>query len=112
MITPTPGTGANAPLTIALSSADLSHWLVLLLIAALAGRVIALLRGGAMPLGWVGGIGAALIGAWIGAELVAARVALAPQFNFDGVALVPAALGALVVAFVASLLTRASRSRY
>jgi uncharacterized membrane protein YeaQ/YmgE (transglycosylase-associated protein family) len=98
--TPTPGPA----LTIALTPDLLTRWLVLLLIAALAGLLIEVLRGGAMPLGPLGGIAAGLLGAWLGAEILAAQVALAPQIAFDGVPLVPAAIGALVLALGLSLL--------
>lgn len=112
MTSPTPTPAPPTALTIALTPDILTHWLVLILIAALAGLIVEVLRGGAMPLGWVGGVGAGLLGAWLGVEMLATRVAIAPQLAFDGVPLVPAAIGALVLAFVLSLLGGNRRRGY
>jgi uncharacterized membrane protein YeaQ/YmgE (transglycosylase-associated protein family) len=91
-------------MTLTLNLSDAGHWLVLLLIAALAGLVVELLRGGAIPLGFVGEIVSAFIGAWIGGDLLQPRIALAPTPALEGVALVPAAIGALLVGFLWGLL--------
>jgi uncharacterized membrane protein YeaQ/YmgE (transglycosylase-associated protein family) len=111
-VTPPATPTAGAAVTIALTPDLLTRWLVLLFIAAVAGLLVEVLRGGVMPLGPLGGIGAGLLGAWVGAELLAAQVALAPQIAFDGVPLVPAAAGALVVALGVSLLGGNRRRGY
>jgi uncharacterized membrane protein YeaQ/YmgE (transglycosylase-associated protein family) len=111
-VTPTtlaaPGTGA---VTIALTPTDLTHWLVLLIIAALAGLVVEVVRGGAVPLGPLGGIGAALIGAWLAADLLHPRYPVLPQPAFDGVALIPAVVGALILVLLFGMLGGSSRRR-
>ena len=112
MTPPTPATTAPPALLIALTPDLLTRWLVLLFIAAVAGLLVEVVRGGVMPLGPLGGIGAALLGAWVGAEILAAQVALAPQLAFDGVPLVPAAVGALVLALGFSLLGGSRRRGY
>lgn len=103
-----PGSGA---VTIALTPTDLTHWLVLLIIAALVGLVVEVVRGGAVPLGPLGGIGAALIGAWLAADLLHPRYPILPQPAFDGVALVPAVVGALILGFLFGLLGGSPRRR-
>ena len=112
MTPPTTPAASNAALTIALTPDLLTRWLVLLFIAAVAGLLVEVVRGGVMPLGALGGIGAGLVGAWVGAEMLAAQIAIAPQLAFDGVPLVPAALGALVLALALSLLGGNQRRGY
>ncbi len=112
-VTPTvPVTPAPGSVTIALTPTDLTHWLVLLIIAALVGLVIEVLRGGAVPLGPLGGIGAALIGAWLGADLLHPHYPILPQPAFDGVALIPAILGALILGFLFGLLGGSRKRGY
>ena len=109
-LTPTPGP-VSPSITLAFNPTDLTHALVLLVIAALCGLIVAVLRGGAMPLGPLGGIGAALVGAWLGADQLTPRLPPIAQPTFDGVAIVPAIIGALLVAFVFSLLAGSQRRR-
>ena len=111
MTTPVPAPAAP-PVTLAFSQADLLHWLVLIIVAALCGLVIELLRGGAVPLGWLGGIGSALVGAWIGAEILPGRLPLPSEPAFEGVPLISTVLAALVVAFLFTLLVRSPQRRY
>src|SRR3954453_23970274 len=91
-------------MTLTINVNDAGHWLVLVLIAALAGLVVELLRGGAIPLGFVGEIIVAFIGAWIASDLLAPRVAGLGGPVFDGVALIPAVIGALLVGLLWGLL--------
>ncbi|HUS14776.1 MAG TPA: hypothetical protein VM536_07125 [Chloroflexia bacterium] len=101
-------------MTITIGPSDAGHWLVLLLIAALAGLVVELARRGAIPLGFVGEIGFAALGAWIGGDLLPARLnipALA-QPTFENVAVIPAAIGALLVGFLWGLMGGRGRRRY
>lgn len=114
-MTPTPppvvATPAPGAVTIALTPTDLTHWLVLLIIAAVVGLLVEVVRGGAVPLGPLGGIGAALIGAWLAADLLHPRYPILPQPAFDGVALVPAVVGALILGFLFGLLGGSPRRR-
>lgn len=114
-MTPTPppvvATPAPGAVTIALTPTDLTHWLVLLIIAAVVGLLVEVVRGGAVPLGPLGGIGAALIGAWLAADLLHPRYPILPQPVFDGVALVPAVVGALILGFLFGLLGGSPRRR-
>ncbi len=105
-------TAAPGSVTIALNPTDLTHWLVLLIIAALVGLVVEVLRGGAVPLGPLGGIGAALIGAWLGADLLYPRYPILPPIAFDGVALIPAVLGALILGFLFGMLGGSRKRGY
>ncbi len=89
-------------MTINLS--DAGHWLVLLLIAAVVGLVVELLRGGGLPLGFLGEIALAGVGAWVGGDLLQTRFVLMPQPSYEGVALIPAAVGALLLGFLWGLL--------
>jgi uncharacterized membrane protein YeaQ/YmgE (transglycosylase-associated protein family) len=111
-VTPTPATTPATALAITLTPDLLTRWLVFIVIAALAGLLIEVLRGGVMPLGWMGGIGAGLLGAWLGAEIVAARIAIAPQIALDGVPLLPAIGGALILTLCFSLLGGTRRRGY
>ncbi|HMA36947.1 MAG TPA: hypothetical protein VKY74_21005 [Chloroflexia bacterium] len=99
-------------MTITLNPNEAGHWLVLLLIAALAGLAVEVVRGGGLPLGFVGEIAAAALGAWIGGDLVQAHIVIMPQPAFQGVALVPAIVGALIIGFLWGLLGGRRRQRY
>ncbi len=98
-------------MSFTINFSDAGHWFVLLLIAALAGLLVELIRGGAIPLGFVGEVVLAYLGAWVGGDLLPARVPALAQPAFDGVALVPAAVGALLVGLVWGLLG-GRRGRY
>lgn len=91
-------------MTFTINLSDAGHWLVLLLIAALAGLLVELIRGGAIPLRFVGEIAFAFLGAWLGGDLLPGRITLPPQPVVDGVALIPAAIGALLVGLLWGLL--------
>ena len=100
-------------MTITLNMTEAGHWLVLLLIAALAGLLVELLRGGQIPLRFVGELLFAGIGAWVGSDLVAPRLNLLLQPAFEGVALGPAVGGALMIGLLWGLLGgRGNRRSY
>jgi uncharacterized membrane protein YeaQ/YmgE (transglycosylase-associated protein family) len=96
-------------MTLTIDMAAVSHWAVLLVIAALAGLLVELARGGGMPLGFVGCIAAALVGAWVFSDLLHPRFPIIPQPTIDNVPLVPAAIGALIAAILWGLLGGRSR---
>jgi len=99
-------------MTFTLNFSEAGHWLVLLLIAALAGLIVELVRGGAIPLGFVGEIALAFLGAWLGGDVLQTRFPLLPQPAMEGVALIPAAVGALVVGLLWGLLGGRRRRGY
>jgi uncharacterized membrane protein YeaQ/YmgE (transglycosylase-associated protein family) len=98
-------------MSITLNMSDAGHVLVLVLIAALVGVVVELVRGGSIPLGFVGELLAAGIGAWIGSDLVAARLSLLTDPAYEGVALVPAVAGALIIGLLWGFLGGRGRQR-
>jgi uncharacterized membrane protein YeaQ/YmgE (transglycosylase-associated protein family) len=73
------------------------HLLMAGLVGALADAVVP----GTLPWGWVGAIGAGLAGSWLGVTVLGH---LGP--SLFGVAIIPGFLGAVVLAFALSLLTR------
>jgi uncharacterized membrane protein YeaQ/YmgE (transglycosylase-associated protein family) len=85
----------------------LSVGLVLtLLVAGLIGWAADLVvPGGALPGGWIGAVLTGVIGGFVGAWLFAVLGIHDPGFTLFGVDLVPAFVGAVVVAFAAQLLT-------
>ncbi len=87
-------------MTLTIDLSNTGHWLVLLLIAALAGLLVEVIRGGAIPLTFVGEIIFAFAGAWVGGDLLARYLPGLAQPQLDGVALLPAIAGALVVGFL------------
>jgi uncharacterized membrane protein YeaQ/YmgE (transglycosylase-associated protein family) len=100
-------------MTLTINVNEIGHWLVLLLIAAVAGLIVELLRGGGLPLGFVGEIALAFVGAWIGGDLLQASYALLPDPSYEKVALIPAAVGALLLGFLWGMLGGGRRrSRY
>ena len=66
-------------MTFTLNFSEAGHWLVLLLIAALAGLIVELVRGGAIPLGFVGEIAFAFLGAWLGGDVLQTRFPCCPS---------------------------------
>jgi uncharacterized membrane protein YeaQ/YmgE (transglycosylase-associated protein family) len=73
------------------------HLLMAGLIGALADAVVP----GTLPWGWVGAVLAGLAGSWLGVTILGH---LGP--SLFGIAIIPGFLGALVLAFALSLLTR------
>lgn len=80
--------------------------LVMLLVAALVGWLADLIVPGNLPWGWLGAILAGLVGAWIGTALVG-------DFGpvLAGIPILPALLGAIIIAFVFDLLAKATMGR-
>ena len=83
--------------------------LVTLLVAGVIGWAAdALIPAGRLPYGWVGAILTGIVGAWVGNLLfVAMRLGLGPQFA--GIHLIPAFVGAVLVALAAQLFTSRRR---
>jgi uncharacterized membrane protein YeaQ/YmgE (transglycosylase-associated protein family) len=81
-------------------------FLLLLLVAAVIGWVADLIVPGNIPLGWIGAIIAGLVGAWIGQAIFGEW---GP--TIEGVALVPALIGAVIFAFVLDFVLKATYRR-
>ena len=62
-------------------------------------------RSGRLPLGWIGAVLTGIIGGFIGAWLFKVLGIHDPGFSLFGVDLIPAFVGAVVVAFAAQLFT-------
>ena len=77
---------------------NLIGWLVTLLVAGFVGWLADLIVPGRLPWGWLGAILAGLVGSWLG-------VAILGDFgpSLAGIPLLPALLGAIVLAFVVEL---------
>ena len=72
-----------------------------LLMAGLVGWLADTVVPGQLPWGWVGAILAGLIGSWLGVRLLGH---LGPELF--GIAIIPGFVGAVVLAFAASLISR------
>ena len=79
--------------------------LITLLVAGLVGwGADALVPGGRLPGGWLGAVLTGIIGGWVGNLLfVELRLGLGPQFA--GIHLIPAFVGAVLIALLAQLFT-------
>jgi len=79
--------------------------LITLLVAGLVGWAAdALVPGGRLPGGWLGAVLTGIIGGWVGNLLfVALHLGLGPQFA--GIHLIPAFVGAVLIALLAQLFT-------
>ncbi len=88
----------------------LTHLLILLLVGAVVGLIAKRLVNRALPYGWIGAIGAGLLGAWLMTDML--HVIIAPQISVIGIPLISAILGAMIVAFVFSLISGSGRFGY
>jgi uncharacterized membrane protein YeaQ/YmgE (transglycosylase-associated protein family) len=78
--------------------------LVTLLVAGLIGWAADAVVPGRLPGGWLGAVLTGIIGAWVGnLVFVAMRLGLGPQFA--GIHLIPAFVGAVLIAVLAQLFT-------
>jgi uncharacterized membrane protein YeaQ/YmgE (transglycosylase-associated protein family) len=82
---------------------DLIGFLVLLIVAAVAGACGEMIAGGKVPGGWIGSILAGLIGAWIGGMLIHFGPVL------GGIQVIPAIIGAALFVLILRLLVGARR---
>jgi len=81
--------------------------IVTLLIAGLVGWLAYQVVPGRLPFGWVGAIVAGLLGSWLGGALLGD---LGPDIG--GIALLPAFVGAIVLAVIADLVFNSRRRAY
>jgi uncharacterized membrane protein YeaQ/YmgE (transglycosylase-associated protein family) len=82
-----------------------------LVIAGLVGAIADSIVPGDIPFGWLGSILAGLVGSWLGVWIFdAMNIGAGP--NIFGIPIIPAFVGAVILAFVASLFSRsAARGR-
>jgi uncharacterized membrane protein YeaQ/YmgE (transglycosylase-associated protein family) len=85
----------------------LTHLLILLLVGAVVGLIAERLVNRALPYGWIGAIGAGLLGAWLMTDVL--DIIIAPQVSAGGIPLISAILGAMIVVFVFSLISGGGR---
>lgn len=76
---------------------------ITLIIAGLVGALADSIVPGNLPFGWLGAILAGLVGSWIGVFLFA-RLGFGTGIAIAGIPIIPAFVGALILAFLASLL--------
>lgn len=81
---------------------DLLGFLLLLLIAFVAGAIGEAIAGGKTPGGWLGSMVAGLVGAWIGGALFS----LGPVVG--GIQIIPAIIGAALFVLILRLITGAT----
>lgn len=79
-------------------------FIILLIVAAVAGAIGEMLAGGKVPGGWVGSIVAGLVGAWLGGMLLN----IGPVIG--GVQIIPAIIGAALFVFLLRLVMNATRT--
>ncbi len=79
-------------------------FIILLIVAAVAGAIGEMLAGGKVPGGWVGSIVAGLVGAWLGGMLLK----IGPVIG--GVQIIPAIIGAALFVFLLRLVMSATRT--
>ena len=77
-------------------------FIILLIVAAIAGAIGEMIAGGKVPGGWIGSIIAGFIGAWIGGALFHAGPVV------GGIQIIPAIVGAALFVFVLRLITGAT----
>ncbi len=80
--------------------------LLMLFIAGVIGWIADMIVPGRLPYGWLGAIVAGLVGSWIGGLVLGG---LGP--TLAGIAIIPALLGAIILAFIASAVTKATSGR-
>jgi uncharacterized membrane protein YeaQ/YmgE (transglycosylase-associated protein family) len=86
----------------------LLHLIVLLLVAAVCGLIAERLIRSSLPFGWIGAIVAAFVGAWLMVDVF--HLVILPQFTIEGLPIISAIVGAIIVVFAVSLVTGRGRS--
>jgi uncharacterized membrane protein YeaQ/YmgE (transglycosylase-associated protein family) len=83
-----------------------SGLIITLLIAAIVGWIADAIVPGRLPYGWLGAIVAGLAGAWLGGLLLGD---LGPEIG--GIAIIPAIIGAMVIALLIDWIAKATAGR-
>src|SRR3989304_9617969 len=86
------------------------HLAWMLLIAGLVGYLADVIVPGRLPWGWLGAILAGLVGSWLGIALF--NLLHLPRWleliRLGGIPLIPALVGAIIIAFVANALAKST----
>ena len=80
--------------------------IVMLFVAGIIGWIADQIVPGRLPYGWLGAIVAGLVGSWIGGLILGG---FGP--SLAGITIIPALLGAIILAFIASAVTKATSGR-
>jgi uncharacterized membrane protein YeaQ/YmgE (transglycosylase-associated protein family) len=86
----------------------LVHLIVLLVVAAICGLIAERLIHGSLPFGSIGAIVAAFVGAWLMVDVF--HLVIVPQFSIEGLPIISAIVGAIIVVFAFSLVAGRRRS--
>lgn len=86
----------------------LLHLIVLLLVAAVCGLIAERVIHSSLPFDWIGAMVAAFAGAWLMVDVF--HIVIAPQFSIEGLPIISAIVGAIIVVFAFSLVTGRRRS--
>lgn len=84
---------------------------VTLIVAGIVGWLADLIVPGRLPFGWVGNIAAGLLGAWLGTALLGFFGLGTFGPVIAGIAIIPAIIGAIILAFIASLIFKSTAGR-
>ncbi len=79
------------------------HLIVLLLVAAACGLIAERLVRSPLPFGWIGAAVAAFAGAWLMVDVF--HLVIAPRLSIEGLPIISAIVGGIIVVFAYSLLT-------
>lgn len=79
----------------------LVHLIILIVIAALCGLIGERVIGRSLPFGWIGATVAGFVGAWLMVDVL--HVVILPTLSIEGMPIVSAILGAIVVVVLFSL---------
>ncbi len=80
--------------------------IVMLFVAGIIGWIADQIVPGRLPYGWLGAIVAGLVGSWVGGLILGG---FGP--SLAGITIIPAFLGAIILAFIASAVTKATNGR-
>lgn len=88
----------------------LQELIVLLLVGLVVGLVAETIVGTRVPFGYVGAIILGMVGAWVATHVL--QFSISPEFTVNGVPLLRALIGAVLLALIWSLIVGRGRSRW
>ncbi len=80
--------------------------IVMLFVAGIIGWIADMIVPGRLPYGWLGAIVAGLVGSWVGGLILGG---FGP--SIAGIAIIPALVGAIILAFIASAVGKTTSGR-